>query len=137
MLKIVQITPANGFRAVFEVVDEEHYNHHPVKDIFAEVEKNLRVVPLVCFALVDCPLPNGGKAIRQVVGMIIDPTFGDMDFCERADGAPIHVGHLLGYLPPEGGKELMDNFRWITAARIDSRYVDEDAWKLALGERSK
>jgi hypothetical protein len=87
--------------------------------------------------MLTCPLPNSSKGISQVVGMFVDPTFGDLDFCERADGMPIHAGRLLGYLPPEGGKDLMENYRWITAAKIDSRYVDEEAWKQALVERSQ
>lgn len=137
MIQITQIVPANGFRAVFEIVDEDQYENAKVNNIHAEVEKNLRVLPLVCFALVNCPLPHSSQMVHEVVGMFIDPTFGDMDYCERADGMPIHAGRLLGYLPPEGGQELMETYRWITAAKIDSQFIDEEAWKQALRERSQ
>ena len=137
MIQILQIVPANGFRAVFETVNEDDYDDCVVNNIHAEVEKNLCIVPLACFALVNCPMPHSSKLIHEVVGMFIDPTFGDMDYCERADGMPIHAGRLLGYLPPQGGQELIENYRWITAAKIDSRYVDEEAWKLVLRERNQ
>jgi hypothetical protein len=43
----------------------------------------------------------------------------------------VYAGRLLGYVSPTPGSalKLLDNFRWITAARLDGRFIDEEAWK--------
>jgi len=150
MDSIVQIVPISGYTAVFENVDETKY--HPVDaddnpieggkvvtDILAETDANLRTLPVLCFALVKSELPRTGREMYRMVGVFLDPDYGYLELCERMDNETVYVGRLLGYLPPDPQTHpaLMNNYRWITASRIDGRYVEETAWQQVLEEKER
>ena len=131
MDKILQIIPAAGFKAVFDRSEEEDSENGEVEDILSETDSRLLILPVVFFALVKGKIPRTGLEETRIVGVYLDPDYGYLELCERGDGRVVYAGRLLGYLPPEAGSGLclLDNFRWITAARIDGRFVDEGAWK--------
>ncbi len=145
MDNIVQIVPISGYTAVFENVNDDEYHPvdraghplagKPVTDILAEADANLRVVPVCFFAVVMSELPrSGGEQQYRMVGVFLDPDYGYLELCERMDNETVYVGRFLGYLPPDPKTHpaLMNNYRWITAARIDGRYVEETAWQQVL-----
>ncbi len=131
MDKILQIIPASGYKAVFDRSEDEEYENVEVEDILGETESRLLILPVAFFALVKGKIPRMGKEETRIVGVYLDPDYGYLELCERGDSRVVYAGRLLGYLPPEPGEglRLLDNFRWITAARIDARFVDEQAWK--------
>jgi len=144
MDNIVQIVPITGYTAVFENVNDDKYHPmdgdgnpleaKPVTDILAEVDANLVTLPVLFFALVKSEIPRAGGEISRLVGVFLDPDYGYLELCERMDSETVYVGRLLGYLPPDPKTHpaLMNNYRWITAARIDERYVEETAWQQVL-----
>lgn len=147
---ILQIVPALGYAAVFDRVnDRETKNRRDergrvvpgkvVVDILAETDAHLLTLPLLFFALVRRSLPRSGVEETRVVGVYLDPEYGYLELCERADGKIVYAGRLLGYLPPDSESHfhLIDNFRWITASRIDGRFVEEEAWKQAVARREQ
>ncbi len=131
MDKILQIIPMEGYRAVFDRSEEDDYENEEVEDILSETDARLLILPVVFFALVKGKIPRTGMEETRIVGVYLDPDYGYLELCERGDSRVVYAGRLLGYLPPQPGEglRLLDNFRWITAARIDGRFVDEGAWK--------
>lgn len=134
MIQIAQIVPANGFRAVFETAEDGRHQNTAINDLPAGVQKNLRVVRLACFALLHDPRSHSREVGKRAVGRFIHPIPGNVDGCEQADGIPSHTGRAPGCLPAEGGQDLMDIYRWITAAKIDRQDADGAAWKQSLTE---
>ena len=134
---ILQIVPVSGYKAVFDRSEDGDYEAVDIENILEETDANLLILPVDFFALVKSKIPGTGIEDTRIVGVYLDPDYGYLELCERGDDRVVYAGRLLGYLPPEpgSGSGLLENYRWITAARIDGRYVDEDAWKALAGRK--
>ncbi len=134
---ILQIMPASGYKAVFDRVEDGEYEEASFENILEETDANLLILPVEFFALVKGKKVGTGLEETRIVGVYLDPDYGYLELCERGDDRVVYAGRLLGYLPPEpgSGSGLLENYRWITAARIDGRYVDEDAWRALAGRK--
>ncbi len=134
---ILQIVPVSGYKAVFDRSEDGDYETVDIENILEETDANLLILPVDFFALVKGKIPGTGIEETRIVGVYLDPDYGYMELCERRDDRVVYAGRLLGYLPPEpgSGMALLENYRWITAARMDSRYVDEEAWEALTGRK--
>ncbi len=125
-MNITHVIPTTGYRAVFNKLDADDLDNTPVTDIQAEVNNNLLVLPVLSFAIRNSAEEEHPHKNAKLCGLVIDPVYGRPQVCEDAT-----FGNFMGYIPPEGGDQIMLTCRWIIAAMIDSRFIDEDTWNKA------